>query len=174
VPQVLAGVLALFGVFVLFKIQSLISQMLTELSEFYTSLEHKHLYFDNDGVTAVSEQVLPELKRGIQSKNITILKEAIDKYAIQIIKHKKEYVIYIQRFNVLNDLYQNIIRNTINSSVFTAIIIIICLAIIPFEKWLICYPFILYISFCAVILSVAIIFYKLISILKKSLKYEPI
>ena len=168
VPQVLAGVLALFGVFVIFKIQSLTTELITVATTFLTSLRNYANILHEDEAIDASQKLLIELNRGIQSKNIKELKNAIDAYANKITNFNEAYEQDTKKFLVLYFTVRGLIRNTIQSSIFTAITILVCLASIPFGKWFISHPDILLILFTAIIISIAVIFYKLISILKKS------
>jgi len=119
-----------------------------------------------------AREFLPELKRGIQNKIITNLKNSIDK-SYEIIKYNHNYLLNVQRFNVLNDFCEELVNNTIYTSICTAIIIF-CLTIIPPGKWLMCYPSDLYVLIVLVVLSLIIIFYLLITILKSQLSVNTL
>ncbi|MGD0757050.1 MAG: hypothetical protein ABR927_18540 [Bacteroidales bacterium] len=168
-PQVLGGILALFGVFVLFKIQSLSTEMTTVISELFHFLKNQYLRFNDDLRINKGGDLLNELERSIQSKNITNLKSAIDTYS-ELLNNNATIENNVRKFNALNLVYRELINDTIRASIFTAIIIILCLAVIPFETLIICNSIILYFLFIAVIISISLIFYTLISILKKALK----
>ena len=174
-PQVLAGMLALFGVFVIFKIQNIKSELLSVGQVIYNyvlSLSGTMpIVIGVDDVRKMKLKAFRDLlNQWILSKDVKKLRDQINKiddkeicedYAFQEFKKKyeKEYSFLI-----------NIINDTVKSSIFTAIIIIVCIMIIPFGNIIICHPIILNALFGAVIICVGIIFYKLIKILKISIE----
>jgi hypothetical protein len=168
VPQVLATILALFGVFVLFKLQSLTIELLSVGEEFLDKTEFIKDENDCKDRIVLRNKIHSALFRSVDSKNIMTFKENLDLSTNNKIYQGDKLVHIENKFNNIYSVYKSLKNETIKSSFFTAIIIIICLAIIPFEKWLICYSIIVYVTFTIIIICISIIFYKLISILKKS------
>lgn len=73
--------------------------------------------------------------------------------------------LYIHRYQIL----QSLIKRTLNWSIFTSLVIVFCLSIIPFADFILKQTFILYLTFCFVVACIGIIFIGLIYILKKAL-----
>ena len=142
-PQVLGGVLALFGVFVIFKIQSIRSQLIGLAR---TMLQEYHI------LEALRKDDILELKSAVEL-NYNENKDAV------------EY----QKFNRLFLSLKSLIRSTIKWSIFTAIIIIFCLIMLTMGCVILKNIFFLYTLFFIVITCVIICFFSLVSILKKAI-----
>ena len=163
-PQVLAAILALFGVFVIFKIQNLKSQMIAIGSSI---LDQKISITKSDDlkltIKVANILILDRIEKAIQRNDIEGLKSTID------LIEDKDFMIYRKTFNNLHLFLKVLIHNTIASSIFTSITIIICLTLIPFGDLIIVNIYVLYSLFFLVIISIIICFYLLISIITKSL-----
>lgn len=164
VPQVLAAILALFGVFVVFKIQTIktqlrgIGQSIIDEAQLYVNWRNN--YFTSQ---MKAEQFINALKKAILGHDIKELQRLIN------IIESDHYEIYKRKYNGLYDFLESLIKNTIYWSIFTAIIIIICLTLIPLGNVILGCNFFLYPSFGLVIICLIFCFYGLISILRKSL-----
>ena len=173
VPQVLAGILALFGVFVIFKIQTLKIQLIgigqsvideVKLLISRPSLPASKRLMSLPGFNTNAE----DIKRNVFRNDINGLKSAIDDI------DKQHFGDYQLMYNELYESLKSLVKNTICWSIFTAAIIIICLTTIPFGDLILKHIFILYTLFIVVIICIIICFYGLISILKKSLNNSQI
>jgi hypothetical protein len=163
VPQVLGAILALFSVFVLFKLQFLTTELLIIGNEIKKYLDE---YFNKSETTESLDNrvnAMPKIGKAILIKNIKDLKQAIDK--ITIFK-AQPFLTSKYRFDTLYLIYSDLIKRTIFSSLFTGMVIIVCLAIIPFGKWIICYPYLLFFLYYIVIICVFYILYNLFLILR--------
>jgi hypothetical protein len=167
-PQVLGGVLALFGVFVIFKIQSSrslllgIAQTIIDDSSNFYRMDPVNFRLISDRLTITT--VIQELQKAIQKgdmKEIINTVKFIDNVNFTSLKER-----YITTYHSLKSL----IRSTIIWSIFTATVIVICLSIIPFEGYILNHTCILYTLFYLVILFVIGCFIGLISILISALK----
>jgi hypothetical protein len=168
VPQVLGGILALFGVFVLFKIQALTTELTssaTKLADYAYDYSDKN---DDSTILSIRNNFSKTLRTWINSRNIDKIKYILDMNADNKLKQAHYYKSFSIEFDEGYRIYKELIRRTINSTAFTAGIIIFCLAIIPLGNWIICYPAILIAIFIAVIVCVIIAFRLLLTILKKS------
>lgn len=167
--QVLAGILALFGVFVIFKVQALTTELTStasKLQEFATSFSDRN---DDNTILTIRHSFQLTLKTWIQSRNISKIKYILDMNADDILKRNIQFNVLSVDFNQTYDIYANLIKHTIRSTVFTGFILLFCLAIIPFGKWIVCLPYILFPIFITTIISIVVSFRQLYLILKKSL-----
>jgi hypothetical protein len=167
-PQVLGGVLALFGVFIIFKIQSSRS-LLIGIAQTIINENSRYNSTNPDDYKLIKGRVLvkpvvAELQDAINkgdTKEINNIIKYIDNP--RLIIHKERYV---KTYHSLRSL----IRNTIIWSVFTAIAIVICLLILPFGCNILNHPRILNTLFCIVLFFIIGCFSGLISILINALK----
>lgn len=169
-PQVLGAVLALFGVFVVFKLQSLKTLLIDIAKDVVKVLDHfQPNKVDIDKIyKAIDENKMEDLY-----KTISILSDGF--FAIElnltaplgtIINYGNNKV----RFVTLYFIYRNIIDTTITTTIFTVVIIVTCLAMLPFVHILKDCPIILY-SICGiVIICIIYILVRLIYVLKKAIK----
>lgn len=166
-PQVLGGIMALFGVFVLFKIQSYTTELLTigqELRKDLLTFTNK-----NESTESLEERtkLIPEVSKGVLTKNINYINEALKA------NHEYQRTSFKEirsRFDVVYALYSELVHKTVNSAILTGIVIVFCLSMIPLGEWIYCKPVLLYTVFSVTVLAVIIIFYKFIIILKSALK----
>lgn len=174
VPQVLGGILALFGVFVIFKIQTLKSQLLSIGQSIYDKGDN---LIRTTGVIFSKEigntSFLFVLERGLKKNNINDLKYVIDMIDDDLdegnIIQALHFKLYHENYCEVFDTLQSLINSTIKWSVFTACIIVFCLAVIPFGNLILKHTTIQYILFNVLIVCIILCFYGLISILKKAL-----
>lgn len=166
VPQVLAGIMALFGVFVLFKLQALSNELSPIVSILYESLR----------IPYAKEH--PEIRAELASLcfdafNNKSFKPVADYFKFfdnDIFTGYPNYSVNLKRFLQTYDVYENILNRTLFATTFTGIVIIICLVLLPFAKFLSCNYGLVFSLFLIIIICVIIIFCLLINILKKSLK----
>jgi hypothetical protein len=167
-PQVLSGVLALFGVFVIFKIQTLKDELLVQANDIFEFIRHfndKNDTIEGDKRRHITNKLI---FKKIQKKNINDLSILLGFEHDDLVRNNDQFKVLYRNYKSIHSIYQKLIADAVGSSIFDAIIIVICLAVIPFEKWIICNPVLLFCSYTVVILSIVILFYKLLSILKKS------
>ena len=169
-PQVLGGILALFGVFVIFKIQIYAEVLSKKASSLYT--EARSVYFPGDSIELqkLGVTIKKNIKEGIENKDLSLIKKALDLDKKNTTNQSKSFLSFTEEFNTLYSAKEELYKDTIRFSLTTAIIIIFCLALIPFGKWIICYHNTLMLIFFLVIGLIGYSLYNLISILKKVLK----
>jgi hypothetical protein len=167
-PQVLAGILALFAVFVIFKVQSLTRELLALATYLHNTIENKFDKDDNSDQKRKKVDLAWAIKRNIETENIVQLHEAINNYNNEIHTDNKIYKIRKERFDTVYAKKQNLINDTIKASKITGFTIISCLGILPFGKIIICHTIIICTIFLVVLVYVGIIFNRLLTILKKS------
>jgi len=167
-PQVLGGIMALFAVFVIFKIQALTKELLSLADYVHNILQNINEKGDSDEIKKKRTDLAWGIKRNIEAENIVQVYEAINKYTDELHPINRVYNIRQARFDSVYTKRQNLIDDTIAASKITAFIILFCLGILPFGKLVICHTVFMGIIFGAVLVCVGIIFYKLLSILKKS------
>jgi len=164
--QVLAAILALFGVFVVFKIQTIKNQLIG-IGQSIADEVQSHIGWNTGNLFLTSkmraEAYITALKMAIHMQDIKELQ-----YIINEIENDN-YGVYQEKYNKLYDFLKSLIKSTIYWSIFTAIIIIFCLTIIPLKNIVLSYNYCLYSSYSLVIVCLIFCFYKLISILKRSL-----
>jgi hypothetical protein len=173
VPQVLGGVLALFGVFVLYKIQALkdeqvmiasdINQLLSETTYSALSEIEKHRM-----------RAVFVISKAVRSKNIIVLKHYFNDVLLKVLdedQQRKPIVSeFVEKYNERFDLHQNLLKATIVLSSFTAFIIVACLSIIPFGCYMLSHLTLLHWIFGIIMVSIVLSFVGLIIILTISLR----
>lgn len=167
-PQVLGGTLALFGVFVIFKIQALKDELLIEAKFSERILSYYSEKGETDKASEIRGKIISKILEALPIKDIKSINDALNMDVNNLLAKLDTFNNTKLEFTILFTRHQNLINETLKSSKFTAIIVVFCLVLLPFGKWIICYPVILMLIFIAVIICVAIIFYKLYEILKKS------
>lgn len=168
-PQVLAGVLALFGVYVLFKLQQLTKELLLRAKEFKHLSQYTFDKNETEETKKLRVKVEAALDRCIISENMADFKENIDISQKNNLYIGDKITIRFNRFNNLYKTYKRLKDGTIRLSCFTAIIIVICLTVIPLGKYLLNHIHLLYLMYFTVIACLIIIFYNLYQVLRKSL-----
>lgn len=196
-PQVLGGVLALFGVFVVFKIQELKAQLIGLLQTLHNLYERKPFYDIIDLDQPIFDRIYQSLKIGnplIPIKDVKSIKSKVlhltadynrEKELLEGSKYSDEYESLLKKidkndsyFIVLNNFdtvfknYESIINSTIKWSIFTASTIVICLSIIPFGVFLLDHPILLKLLFLFLIMCIAASFFGLVYILNRALKKD--
>jgi hypothetical protein len=185
-PQVLAAVLALFGVFVIFKIQTIKSELLSfgqiinSRVEYFISRDMPKMYLMDN--YSVRSEIKTNVYKCIQSQDMKFLNvilynisdevvhdEQLESDILQDIKEDTNFLIFKHKFIKEYSFLQDLIDDTISFSKITAVIIVICLIAIPIGNILLCQTVILYTLFGFIVVSMSYCFYGLITILKKSL-----
>jgi hypothetical protein len=167
-PQVLGGIMALFAVFVIFKIQALKDELLSLAQYLHNTLHGISEKGESAEMQKKRGKLAWEIKRNIEAKNIVQVYEAIKRYNDELHTTNKVYKVRKERFDDVYSIKENLVSDTITASTITAFIVLFCLGILPFGKLVICHTIFMGIIFGVVLLCVGIIFYKLLSILKKS------
>jgi hypothetical protein len=175
-PQVLAAILALFGVFVIFKIQNIKTELLGigELLSQRVNYLYNTFVINKKEIDAKSfAKMMVNLQKGTKKKDINGIRMILDEMEYEIITKDDEMIIHIEIYKDMYSFLQYIIWETVLHTKVAAIVIIICLAIIPFGSLIIDQPLILYPLFSGILISIIKIFYHIVSILKKSLEEIP-
>ena len=158
-PQVLAAILALFGVFVIFKIQSLKTELISLGKSLISDVGN---YNDqSDGILSI--QIKVHAVRALQNNDINGLKSTFD-----IFSNKANY--FYKEFYKLYDSLKTLINSTIFWSIFTSLIIISCLIILSQGNYFLCHHELLSVIIWIIIALIVSSFSGLIYILVKSLK----
>jgi hypothetical protein len=160
-PQVLGGILALFAVFVIFKIQILRSHLIgfgVSLLNYSAILSQEQI---SDKCDDFSFRNI--LKASTSINDVEGLKEHLNTIT------NPEYVAFKNEFNKVYDSLLRLIKSTIRWSIVTASTIILCLITIPFSCFILNYCWLLYDFYFIVIALSILCFYNLIRILRKSL-----
>lgn len=170
----LSGVLALFGVFVIFKIQTIKSEILSIGLNIYENLidsvgENRMDMKDTEWIydTKMLRNLIhisiqcKDVKKLYQTLYGSYYKKAYSSISSDDLKEQigKEYV-----------FLQTLITETIKSFIITSVTIVACLVILPFGTSVLFHPFILWTLFGFIIISVSFCFYKIIKILKQSIE----
>lgn len=169
VPQVLAGVMALFGVFVLFKLQSLSNELSEIVKTLWQDFKYSNIQETSD-ISEIRSKLSVLLYDAFNIKSFKALADYFKTFDDKIFSKYPNYTAYQKRFKTIYNTYEDILKRTIFATTFTGIIIIICLALLPFAKFLSCNYVLVFSLFTIIIICVSIVFCLLITILKKSLK----
>jgi hypothetical protein len=162
VPQVLGGVLALFGVFVVFKIQTLKSQLLGIGNAVILKIQDK---------INVLEIINNEDKRATLSNIQTYIEKSDIEGLSEIMKllTNAQVTIFRDNYQATYSFLKDLINNTVKASIYTALVVVLTLALIPFGTFFLNHIILLYVLFAAVILAIGGCFYLFVSILKIAL-----
>jgi hypothetical protein len=168
-PQVLGGILALFGVFIIFKLQSLKTELLAISKSIYDKGWYLNQTFNNLKINkeGSNNSLLTRIKELYESNNIDQLKEKLS-----IMEANDNYDSARTKYFLIYDNYRSLIKLTIIWSIFTSITIIICLGSIPFGCYILQHNTLKHISFYTIILFIIICFIGFIYILIKALKID--
>jgi hypothetical protein len=176
VPQVLAGILVLFGIFVVFKIHNIKSELLgiaIDIIKATENLESSPPHLDQsifDGTIGLKTEMITDLNNYYKRNKIKGLKSIIDKMLSINYAFNDATDLLIKTYSDTYNILHDIIKSTINVTVFSVILITICLAVLPFGEIILQHSTILYSLFTLIIASVIICFYGLIHILLASLR----
>jgi len=164
-PQVLSGLLAIFGAIVIFKVQNIKSELIgfaksiqDELMEY---LQTPNLLEDHTNF-----KITTELKKAIEKNDIIDLKVILDKLRFVFY----DFATHCNRFLTVFEFYENLKSKTIKWSITTASIIIFCLSIIPLGELILKNEHFLTWIFLVVIVCLVICFIQFIIILKSAMK----
>jgi len=175
-PQVLAAIMALFGVFIIYKMQALKDELIviasevlkllesfsfplldveeekrrTAIAAFSDAIQHKYLFFVNSVINGIPN--------------------FLDEDAIR----KSTAKVIISRFNNGFSLHQFLFKSTIFLSSFTAFLIIACLSTIPLGCFLLTHLVLLNWIYGIIIISLVLCFVGLIIILKIALTSQTV
>ena len=172
VPQVLAAILGLFAVFVLYRIQTLKDDLINLASEFVellNSLEKAK----NIMIEKRRTDVIKILNNAIQVKNILIIHYYIEKMTLNTMNNDDKVHIdlckrMINGYNTINSLRESFPKKMIILSSFTALVILMCLSVIPFACYIFAHPVLLNWLFIIIVIAVIVCFVLLINILRKA------
>lgn len=173
--QVLGGILALFGVFVIFKIKTLkdellgIGQSLYDKADYAVRQKYAKLS-ENQSSTGI----LDRIKLSIDIKNIKELKEpinSIDNPECLALLNKLygNFLIQRNRYNEIYQFHKKLILQTILWSIYTATVIIISLIILSEGDYFLNHVCLLSYTFWTIICLIFVCFSGLIYILIRSL-----
>jgi hypothetical protein len=165
-PQVLAGILALFGVFVIFKMQAIKMELLSFGRSILEEARAKWNGDPNEKIASTrlgDTSLILEIDNAIQRQDISKIYRLIEGIDHRDLKYS------ITLYSEIYKFLQTLLKRTFYLSLFTAMVIILCLSIIPFGKYLLCHLEVLYVTFGIIIVSIIISFSGLIYILRDSL-----
>lgn len=165
VPQVLGGLIALFGVFVIFKIQNTFIILKEIALSLHDSGNHiiSHPPFTRISIRLSDVAPLGEIKKAIERNDISGIKSILGDFT------HKELDSYKEKFFKEFDNLQLIIKFTIIWSIFTAILIITSLIILSQGSYLTYHPILVKLIFWIVNALLIICFTGLLYLLKKSI-----
>jgi hypothetical protein len=159
--QVLAAILALGGVFVIFKIQLLRNGL-------YSIADKCINHLNTSGLRkAINDTENVDFIRSLEfarTANIKRLSEEMNKIIDEEYKTR-----FTKPFNNIFPIFQTIVNKTITWSIYTATLIIICLFIILLGDFILCHNILKITIFTAIILLLIVCFTLLISIIKTAL-----
>lgn len=170
-PQVLASILALFSVFVIFKIQNIKSELFVIGQAIYddtSRIIHSETEFDQLSDNEGTALTLERIKKALANKDIKSLTAIFES-----IKRRGNYDPYSSSYFEYYNSLKTLLRQTFYWSLFTGFIIFLCLSLIPFGHLVLMHPCIIYFIFIITIFFIFISLLGVILILKKSLS-DPI
>ncbi len=136
VPQVLAAVMALFGVFVIFKLQNLKEELVYYANNVSLLIKSISDSRDTSDIYVARSKNLAVLEQGIKYKDLYLIKDIIVNRIDRIVQERAEYVFFKKRFIFLYVLQKLLKKLTLLLSAFSGLIILLCLATIPFSDFI--------------------------------------
>jgi hypothetical protein len=173
-PQVLAAILGLFGVFIVFKIDSLKKQMFGIGQSLLDKLKK-----DSDGYLSGDKKVaeITGIETAVKFGSFVLnLENAIVRLDADSLKTQLEsitaqnYGFYSRNYNSLYNWRTSLINSSKRLSIVTLITIFICLLMIPFGPWFYSHGVLLSIVFIIFLVAVGLIFVGLYRFIESSLK----
>jgi hypothetical protein len=161
VPQVLAGILALFGVFMVFKVQTVKSQLFG-IGKIVVRDLQKYMNIKSIVKDELKDDTINKINSCIDTADINALLRVMNTIT------DGGYLIFKEEYDKLYSFLKTLINVTIGASIYTAGIILISLMILPFASFILQHPCLLYILFAFILLAVGICLYTFIKILVKS------
>lgn len=160
VPQVLAAILALFGVFIIFKIQT----AKTQLKEIVQSLYDDIISSKKVPSVIKDNKFYKELEEDFQ-------KDDVSELVGDVAMFDSEYIVaYYEKYQSIFKSLKLLVRDTVRWSILSSILIIISLSILPFGNYILAHPFLIGFLFSSIIFYLIAIFWGLIKILTRSIK----
>jgi hypothetical protein len=141
-PQVLAAILALFGFFLIFKIQALKGELIVkamDILEYVRSMD-KLDRGENEAVSENINKIFHSLTQSIRYKNVGILFKIICKDGKNLALNDLTYKTYSNQVNSTFKLQKSIIESTIFFSILTILTIIACMTILAFGDFFLSKP----------------------------------
>ncbi|HVN57587.1 MAG TPA: hypothetical protein VMT63_04765 [Bacteroidales bacterium] len=165
-PQVLGAILALFGVFVIFKIQSMKSQLFgmgqTIIDDYWIKWGKSNALILNDNIG--NDDIITELNLSISRNSLSSLDNTIN------LVENKEFALYVKSFNNMNGFLKSLVNETILWSAFTSLTLFISLLIIPCGNFLLSHKTLLTTSFIFILICIFMCLVGMLLILIKSIK----
>lgn len=170
VPQVLAGILALFAVFTIFKLQAMENNLVGFGDEILIDLNRNRQR--RKKIMAVPEINITRLEKAVARKDLREIFYQLGQITniVDTESYREQNRVFIHR----NNNRKAIIRLTIMTSFFTAIWILYCLIILPFADCLVDNPGFVNTSYILVVIGSSISIGLIIYIISRSLKDEPL
>ena len=168
VPQVLAGILAMFGVFTIFKLQAMQGNLIGLGDEIIIDLQWNPRR--RTKVKNVPEILKKRLEKAITRKDFGEMLYHMEQITdiVNTESYKENNRIFAQRL----DKRKRIVRLTIRTSIFTAIWIMYCLIILPFADCLVDNTGFVNVSYTLVVIGSFVSIGLMIYIISNSLKDE--
>lgn len=167
VPQVLAAILALFGVFLIFKIQALKEELIVKATDIleYVRSSIQNDKDDNEQLSKHRHLIFNSLANWLKYKNISTFHHIICKFGSDLSLNDNMFATYSDQFIRIYNLHKGLIQATKIFSIVTIITIIGCLLVIPSGEYFLNNPDKLKSLFFITILCVTLCFVGLIIIL---------
>ncbi|MGA1978439.1 MAG: hypothetical protein ABSG89_11370 [Bacteroidales bacterium] len=179
VPQVLGGVMALFGVFVIFRIQSIKEQMYLYGKEIMSDFNYKFLAIDRsennkETIKKIFSETYDTLGDCVQLKDFNMMYKIYSNFRKVYTTIDYGLLNYEKGFFQLYTTFRFLINWAIISSITTGITILFCISLIPYEKDLINNQWLLQKIYLLTVILAVIVFILLIIILIVALKEKKI
>jgi hypothetical protein len=159
-PQVLGGILALFGVFVIFAVQTIRTELLNTANIITRNIngmtDGSLTGHTNGEINGNPYKIRIDLGKAIEEGSLNKIKKSLE-----LIKNN-EYSGFCNAYLKGFDFLTQLVERTFFFSIFTASIIVFCMLILAFGKIFICYPISVYAMFGLVILCSGFCIYGLI------------
>ncbi|HPQ79571.1 MAG TPA: hypothetical protein PLG47_03915 [Candidatus Dojkabacteria bacterium] len=169
VPQVLAATMALFGVFVIFKVQNLKDEMLGTANNLNIFMKNFSDARDTASITSERFDKCTLIENCIKSKDVYLLRLTILHNLDSVTMQRDEFKLCQRHFAKLIVLFQLLKKSTIVLTALSGFIIILCLSTIPLSNFMNLHPLLLKWLFIFIIILLFFVLSGLIVILSFAL-----
>jgi len=166
VPQVLGGILAIMGFFLIFKIQTLKEELVAKAIEINNLIKSN---IDPGNTKSQLQSDYESIKQNIENRNIKNIRLYILYSVDKKMKTNLLFKLYSEEYIGTFNLYRKLMYSTMGTSIYTSVIILICLSILPFGKYFLTNHGVLQTVFIITIVSIVLCFFGFITLIYFSL-----
>lgn len=169
-PQVLGGLIALTGVFVIFKLEANKRELLTVVMPLIELYKRYSDARDDSLSTSQRNSVLHKIINLVDCQSVKDLYKILDENSDAYTKETETYKLVMANVSRLYKKRDNIINSTIRLAITVTILIVFCLSIIPVGPCLLNQQIPINVIYGIAIIGTILCFYEFIRILMHSIR----